>query len=162
MHLMRTKTPKILTALAVVSALALAGCSEGNNTTGAMLGGAALGGLLGSQFGHGDGRLAMTAIGTLAGAAIGNKIGKNMDEVDRSRMREAEQRAYAAPINETIIWNNPKTGNSGRVTPVRDGRRQTGEYCREFQSEINVGGQREKGYGTACQQPDGSWKIVSG
>ena len=70
--------------------------------------------------------------------------------------------AYAAPMNETIIWNNPNNGHSGTITPVRDGRRGGGEYCREFQSEINVGGQREKGYGTACQQPDGSWKIVSG
>ena len=162
MSVTRMKTPKIMTALAVVSALALAGCAEGQNETGATLGGAALGGLLGSQFGRGDGRLAMTALGTLAGAAIGNRVGKRMDDVDRMKMREAEQRAYAAPINETIIWNNPNTGHSGRVTPVRDGRRQSGEYCREFQSEINVGGQREKGYGTACQQPDGSWKIVSG
>lgn len=162
MRLMQMKAPKIVTAVVVCSAIALAGCAEGQNTTGATLGGAALGGLLGSQFGRGDGRLAMTALGTLAGAAIGNQIGRKMDDVDRMKMREAEQRAYAAPINETIIWNNPNTGNSGRVTPIRDGRRQSGEYCREFQSEINVGGQREKGYGTACQQPDGSWKIVSG
>ena len=89
-------------------------------------------------------------IGALAGAAIGNNIGKKMDAADRQRMRDAEQRAYAAPLNETIIWNNPDNGHSGTVTPIRDGRRQTGEYCREFQSEINIGGQREKGYGTAC------------
>jgi surface antigen len=161
MSVMRMKTPKIMTAMAVISALALAGCAEGQNETGATLTGAALGGLLGSQFGGGDGRLAMTALGTLAGAAIGNRVGKRMDDVDRMKMREAEQRAYGAPLNETIIWNNPNTGHSGTVTPIRDGRRSSGEYCREFQSEINVGGQREKGYGTACQQPDGSWKIVS-
>lgn len=155
------KTPKIMAALAIASALTLAGCAEGNNRTGATLVGAGLGGLLGSQFGSGDGRLAMTALGTLAGAAIGSNVGKRMDEVDRMRMREAEQRAYAAPINETIIWNNPKTGNSGYVKPIRDGRRQDGQYCREFQSEITVGGQREQGYGRACQQPDGSWKIVN-
>jgi surface antigen len=161
MSVMRMKIPKLAAAVAVASALALAGCAEGNNRTGATLVGAGLGGLLGSQFGSGGGQLAMTALGTVAGAAIGSSIGKRMDEVDRMRMREAEQRAYAAPLNETIIWNNPDTGHSGSVTPVRDGRRQSGEYCREFQSEINVGGQREKGYGTACQQPDGSWKIVA-
>jgi len=43
---------------------------------------------------------------------------------------------------------------------VRDGRTDSGAYCREFQSEIIVGGERETGYGTACRQPDGSWKIV--
>ena len=62
------KTPKIMAALAIASALTLAGCAEGNNRTGATLVGAGLGGLLGSQFGSGDGRLAMTALGTLAGA----------------------------------------------------------------------------------------------
>lgn len=35
------------------------------------------------------------------------------------------------------------------------------EYCREFTREVMVGGQAQPGYGIACQQPDGSWKIVS-
>lgn len=161
MRVMLLKTPKLIAAAAVATALALSGCAEGNNRTGATLVGAGLGGLLGSQFGSGDGRLAMTALGTLAGAAVGNSVGKRMDDVDRMRMREAEQRAYAAPLNETIIWNNPKTGNSGTVRSIRDGRTQAGQYCREFQSEITVGGKREEGYGRACQQPDGSWKIVN-
>jgi len=159
----RLISSKFATVMAVVAGLGLAGCAEGsgNNQTVGTLGGAALGGLLGSQFGSGDGRLAMTALGTLAGAAIGSSIGKRMDEVDRIKMREAEQRAYGAPIGETIVWNNPNTGHRGTVKPVRDGRSSRGEYCREFQSEIIVGGQREQGYGRACQQPDGSWKIVS-
>jgi surface antigen len=76
--------------------------------------------------------------------------------------REAEQRAYAAPIGEAIVWNNPNSGNSGTVTPVRDGRSTAGSYCREFQTEVTVGGQREKAHGVACQQPDGSWRIVEG
>ena len=159
-----TISHRFMVATALVAALTMTGCANdaGPNQTGGALVGAALGGLLGSQFGRGDGRLAMTALGTVAGAAIGSNVGKRLDEVDRIKMREAEQRAYAAPINETVIWNNPDTGHSGTVTPVRDGRRPSGEYCREFQSEITVGGQSEKGFGTACRQPDGSWKIVSG
>ncbi len=35
-----------------------------------------------------------------------------------------------------------------------------GQYCREFQQTIVVGGQQQQGYGRACRQPDGSWKIV--
>jgi hypothetical protein len=30
--------------------------------------------------------------------------------------------------------------------------------AREYQTTITVGGQREKAYGTACLQPDGSWR----
>lgn len=33
-------------------------------------------------------------------------------------------------------------------------------YCREYQSTTMVGGQSAYSYGTACQQPDGSWRIV--
>lgn len=159
--MLRTKSSKLAVILAAAASLSLSACAEGNNQTGATLLGAGLGGLLGAQFGGGDGRLAMTALGTLAGAAIGSSVGKRMDEVDRMRMREAEQRAYSAPLGEAIIWNNERTGHRGSVTPVRDGRSQRGEYCREFQSEIIVGGERERGFGRACQQPDGSWKIVS-
>lgn len=146
----------------LVSALALSGCAEnaGQKETGGALLGAALGGLLGSQFGSGGGRLAATAFGTLAGAAVGSSIGRNMDEVDRMKMRQAERVAYTAPLNETIVWNNPDSGNHGSFTPVRDGRTDGGAYCREFQSEIIVGGKKEEGFGTACRQPDGTWKIV--
>ena len=119
---------------------------------GGAIGGAVIGGLIGSQFGRGGGRLAMTAFGTLAGAAIGSSIGKRLDDADRARMREAEMRAYGAPLNQQIVWNNPDNGHSGTIVPTREGHRPDGQYCREFQSDISVGGQHEKGYGTACQQ----------
>ncbi len=154
---------KFFTVAAIAGTLVTAGCANdaGPNQNGGTLIGAGLGALVGSQFGHGDGRLAMTALGTLAGAAIGSNIGKRLDEQDRQRMRDAEARAYNAKVGETIVWNNPGNGHSGSVTPTRDGRRGD-EYCREFQTEIIVGGQKEKSYGTACRQPDGSWKIVQG
>ena len=33
--------------------------------------------------------------------------------------------------------------------------------CREFQTTLQVDGQWQPGYGTACLQPDGSWRIVN-
>jgi hypothetical protein len=33
-------------------------------------------------------------------------------------------------------------------------------YCREFQSQVRVGNSVREGYGTACLQPDGSWRVV--
>ncbi len=35
------------------------------------------------------------------------------------------------------------------------------EYCREYQANTSVGGKKAKSYGTACRQPDGSWKIMN-
>ncbi len=163
MHAMLTiVSKKSIAVTMLVSVLALGGCAEnaGRKETGGALVGAALGGLLGSQFGSGGGQLAATAFGTLAGAAVGGSIGRSMDDVDRMKMRQAERVAYTAPMNETIVWNNPDSGNHGSFTPVRDGRSDSGAYCREFQSEIIVGGKKEEGFGTACRQPDGSWKIV--
>jgi surface antigen len=33
--------------------------------------------------------------------------------------------------------------------------------CREYTSTITVAGQPSQQVGTACQQPDGSWRIVN-
>jgi hypothetical protein len=35
------------------------------------------------------------------------------------------------------------------------------EYCREYTKTVSIGGKAERAYGTACQQPDGSWEIQS-
>ena len=82
--------------------------------------------------------------------------------IDR-RLEQAEQQAIAAPIGETIAWSNPDSGNSGTVTPVRDGtERESGAYCREFQQTVTVGGRSEEAYGQACRKEDGTWEIVGG
>lgn len=36
-----------------------------------------------------------------------------------------------------------------------------GRYCREYQAQVVVGGVPQPSYGTACQQPDGSWRVVN-
>ena len=162
---MRKQLLMPLCALPLAAMLALGGCADngqGGNEVGGTLAGAAVGGLVGSQFGWGSGRLAMTAAGTLLGAYIGNSIGRQLDEADRIRMEQAERRAYAAPLNQPIIWDNPNTGNSGSITAIRDGQTTSGLYCREFQSEVTVGGQKQSAHGTACREPDGSWRIVNG
>lgn len=132
------------------------GTKEGVGT----LGGAALGGLLGSQIGGGSGKLVATGAGVLLGGWLGNEIGASLDKADRMYATGAETRAYTAPIGQQITWNNPESGNSGVIVPVRDGYASNGAYCREFQQTIMIGGRQQQGYGKACQQPDGSWKIV--
>ncbi|MDJ0945139.1 MAG: RT0821/Lpp0805 family surface protein [Kiloniellales bacterium] len=140
-----------------------AGCAESGYGPKQRVGGltgAALGGLLGAQFGSGAGQLAATGAGVLIGGLIGSEIGRSMDEVDRIKANEAVNRAHGAPIGETITWNNPRSGNSGAVTPLRDGTSTSGQYCREFQQSITVAGETEQGYGIACRQPDGTWRIL--
>lgn len=123
--------------------------------------GAVIGGVLGSQVGGGSGQRWATGIGALVGALAGSEVGRSLDSADRLAAGQATYQAHSAPIGEPISWNNPESGNSGTITPTRDGYSSSGRYCREYQQDIVVGGQRETGYGTACQQPDGSWQIVS-
>jgi surface antigen len=149
-------------AIVAAMALSLGACETyGQKEAGGTLLGAGLGGLLGSQFGGGTGKLAMTALGVVGGGLLGNSIGRSLDRADQTYYQRASQQAVAAPIGETITWNNPQSGNYGSVTPTREGYQTgTGAYCREYQQEIVVGGRRQQGYGQACRQPDGSWKVV--
>jgi surface antigen len=159
-------TTSVLVIPALATVLSLSGCAndgQGGKEVGGTLIGAAAGGLLGSQIGGGSegGAAAGAAIGVLLGGFVGNRIGKQMDDEDKRRLQAAQMRAYNAPLNEPIRWENPNNGNSGYVTPIREGRRPADNaYCREFQSEVVVGGQKEKAFGRACREPDGSWRIV--
>ncbi|HYW77842.1 MAG TPA: RT0821/Lpp0805 family surface protein, partial [Gammaproteobacteria bacterium] len=57
-------------------------------------------------------------------------------------------------------WRNPDTGNEYSVTPTRTYESEAGP-CREYTIDAIIGGKKEKVYGTACRQADGSWKNVS-
>ena len=119
--------------------------------------GGVLGGLIGSQVGGGHGNTAAIIAGTLVGAAIGGSVGRSMDATDRAK---------TAGTLETVrtgvpsTWSNPDTGNQYTVVPTRTYETAQGP-CREYTVDAIVGGKKEKVYGTACRQPDGSWKVVS-
>jgi surface antigen len=123
------------------------------------LGGAALGGLIGSQIGSGSGQLAAVAVGTLAGAFLGSTIGKSLDQQDRQYAYRAQYNAvqYGQPYN----WRNPESGNYGYVQPGPLHGSQYGQQCREYTHTVYIGGRAERAYGTACLQPDGSWRITN-
>jgi surface antigen len=158
------KTLKTSMALVLASGLALSGCANeqyGQKQTGGLLAGAALGGLLGSQFGHGTGKVAMTGLGVALGGLMGSEVGKSLDRADQAALERNTRAAWTGPMNQEIIWDNPQNDHRVIVTPTREGRTPSGGYCREYQQKIIVGGRTEEAYGRACQQPDGSWKIVS-
>jgi len=151
---------RTLATLALVS-LTLSGCQSTNQKEqwGTILGGAT-GAVVGSQFGGGKGQMAATAAGTLLGAFVGSSIGRSLDKVDMMQLHQTQQHTLeTAPDNRAGAWQNPNTGNSGTVTPVQTFQSSSGNYCREFQQQIMVGGRSETAYGTACRQPDGTWQI---
>ncbi|MEQ9489876.1 MAG: RT0821/Lpp0805 family surface protein [Alphaproteobacteria bacterium] len=151
-----------IAAVVVVLFMASACAQQGTKQTVGGLGGAVLGGLLGSQVGGGSGRLWATGAGVLLGAIVGSEIGRGLDEVDKQQMAQTTEASLEhTKTGATSTWSNPDTGNSGTVTPTSTYQASSGEYCREYRQTVDVGGEEQEAYGTACRQPDGSWKIVN-
>ena len=148
----------------MLGSFALVGCETLQNSgTKEKVGGvtgAVVGGILGSKVGGGNGRLFATGIGVLLGTLVGSEVGRSLDKSDMLFAQQANSQAHSSPIGQSISWNNPESGNSGYVTPVRDGSDASGRYCREYEQTIYVGGRQETGTGIACKRNDGTWEIV--
>ena len=143
--------------VAIVScALALSACQSPptKEQTGMVIGGV-LGGVLGHQIGGGTGQTVATIVGTLAGAAIGGSVGRSMDETDRLKTAHTLETVRTGVSSQ---WKNPDTGNEYRVTPTRTYESAKGP-CREYTVDATIAGKPDEIYGTACRQPDGSWKV---
>ena len=149
----------------VLATTLLTGCAGTYNkaTTGA-----ALGAIAGTALAYGlakdSGKKDLWLIaGAAAGGLVGNNIGAKLDERDRLLLGQTFQNTLEnAPTNQAGSWNNPNTGNSGSVTPTATHLSANEQPCREFTTTVNIGGQPQQGYGTACRQADGSWKIQQG
>jgi surface antigen len=150
-----------LVALLLLVVLATS-CETMQNNPKAFLGGAggaAAGGLIAAAAGGGA---AGIVGGVLLGGLLGGAIGNHLDNKDKElAARNAQQSFETARTGQTTTWQNPDSGNSGTITPTRTYQAPSGGYCREYQQQIIVGGEKQQSYGTACRQPDGSWKIQS-
>lgn len=75
---------------------------------------------------------------------------------------------YAPPPPPVVIYREPAprivyAPPPGEVSAVPASPVYTdpmGRTCREYQTTLSVGGTGQPGYGTACLQADGSWRIV--
>jgi len=141
----------------VLCSVALTGCQNMSNADVGTMTGAVAGGLLGSTVGQGRGQVMAIAAGAAAGALVGHAIGKNMDDSDRARMNQALE---GNSVGQPTYWKNQNTGSKYKVTPVKNVTVKDNKYCREYQTVATINGQQQKMYGTACRQPDGSWKAV--
>lgn len=152
--------------------LVVSGCAsyQGPQEQAGMVIGGIVGGILGSEIAGGGGYrrphrgyygpypapTAAIIAGTIVGAMIGGAIGRSMDETDRLKTA-ATLETVRTGVPST--WRNPDTGNEYAVTPTKTYETASGP-CREYAIDAVIGGKKEKVYGTACRQPDGSWKIT--
>ncbi|MBT5074966.1 MAG: hypothetical protein HOJ34_12910 [Kordiimonadaceae bacterium] len=144
------------TALVTVLSFGLVACTK--EESGTLLG--AIGGaLIGDALGGGD---VGVAVGALAGAYAGRSVGRQLDEADQAKMYQATQGSLETGVSgNASTWYNPDSGNSGTVTPQPAYDNTEGQYCREYQQTVTIGGAVETAYGTACRMPDSTWKIIN-
>jgi surface antigen len=124
---------------------------------GGMLG-AAAGGYVGSTIGKGKGKLAATAIGTLVGAVLGQSVGEQLARAEDICFSQTFEHV---PDREMITWNDAQRGARYEVIPKNTVKTTAGEYCREYTARATVNGKPVETYGTACRQPDGSWRLIN-
>jgi len=132
----------------------------GREDVGNIVGGI-IGGVIGSQIGGGNGKTAATIIGAIAGSMIGGNIGRDLDDGDHRAIGDAQRDCFQRDVGQRVDWDGnrygSRSGARGSFTSTREGYNyRTGEYCREYESVINVRGRQETTSGIACTRQDGS------
>ncbi len=84
-------------------------------------------------------------------------LGDHFDDRTKDIYIGAYRQALAAPVGDTVTWND--AGVSGDITTTRDGWAGQ-QYCREFRQTISVDGRRQDAIGTTCRDPNGVWQLV--
>jgi surface antigen len=157
---MRMKKVVLATMLAVVPFVAACSGPNANQDTGTIAG-AVLGGIVGNQFGKGSGKVVATMAGAVVGGIVGNEIGRKLDDRDRMLAREAEYEAWErGPPGRPVKWRNPDNGRYGEIVS-EDYYERAGSRCRNFVHRVYIDGRPQAMRGTACRNPDGTWRQVA-
>lgn len=153
----------MLGAALLVTALMVTGCGPNGPTksdTGLAVG-AVAGGIIGNQVGNGTGKVLATVAGAVVGGIVGSEIGRAMDQQDRILAQQAELDALERGNSGVARrWRNPDNGRYGEVVPSRPYRRGPDD-CRDYTHTIYIDGRPQTMRGTACRNPDGSWRNVA-
>lgn len=149
---------RLMIIAVTASALALAGCETMSKEDQGALAGAAVGGAVGHNFGSGSGKVLATFAGAVLGAFAGSSVGRRLDVYDEM---QAQRALEYNRTGDATTWHNPDSGKQVTFVPTETYQQDSGRYCREYRTEVEVGGRVEEAYGTACRQPDGTWEIVN-
>jgi surface antigen len=147
-------TPVVVPA-PVAAAPAYVCTDSGNATALGVAAGGTAGALIGAASSHGHTRWGTTAGGAILGMLLGGSIGSAVDASNRNCTATAV--AYA-PVGTPVAWTNANV--QYQVVPTRQ-YNYNGETCRDYQANAAINGQWQQVHGTACLQPDGSWRIVN-
>ena len=124
--------------------------------------GALIGGLLGNSVGHGGGRAGATVAGVVVGGTLGAALTRNLECEDRSYAYKTYYDGFnSGRPNSVYQWRNPKNGHYGDFRVADYYNDPDGFRCANYTQQIFINGRPQPAGGRACQQPDGTWTIVS-
>lgn len=92
--------------------------------------------------------------GVALGGVLGGPIGASLTDDDRAAAWNAQTAALDS--GQKRSWRGAH-GVFGFVEPSAA----AGDGCRAYSQTIYVAGRPNRGHGTGCKQPDGSWKMTS-
>jgi len=125
-----------------------------------VIAGAFIGGLVGNSVGGGRG--SATVAGVIVGGALGAAMTRNLNCEDRSYAYKSYYDGFnSGRANSTHQWRNPSNGHYGTFRVVSYANDPDGFRCANYSQEIFIQGRPQTTTGRACQQPDGTWTIVS-
>lgn len=122
-----------------------------SRAVGQVLGGIA-GAALGNRVGKGGDRAAATVGGAVIGVLIGGEIGR---QIDRDNQACIGQALEFAPAGQRIAWP-AETGGQYAVVPGQVVNRK-GQTCRTYGAEVQTSRGWQKTTGVACRRADGVW-----
>jgi surface antigen len=101
-------------------------------------------------------RAVATIVGVIAGAVIGNRIGRELDEADRGCFGHALE---IAQPGQRITWTNESAGVRYEMSPGNASPRH-GASCRTYTLVTVQGRERSSQAGVACQSQPGVWQAA--
>jgi len=150
-----------LVALALSTSVMLNGCAGASNEQTHTIAGSVLGGVIGHQFGKGDGQKAMTIVGAIVGGMIGGNMGRRLDRNDSQRVAQSLE---STPNYQKVAWNNENTNTQYEFTPVNKYQGKINGYqtqCRDYVMDAYIEGRMQQVKGRACKNSQGQWVNAS-
>ncbi|MGV6808325.1 MAG: glycine zipper 2TM domain-containing protein [bacterium] len=160
----KTFLPIFLVSTGLIASLSLTGCATNGTVPTAnkaqigALGGAAAGGLLGNQFGKGDGKTIMTIAGAIIGGYLGGMWGQAWDANDRRYM------GTSVTTNQPVSWQNGDTRYKSTPSATYQGSMNgVATECKDVYIDgYNPTGQHRQMKAKACRSPQtGQWVFQS-
>ncbi|GAB2186504.1 RT0821/Lpp0805 family surface protein [Roseibium sp. LAB1] len=95
-------------------------------------------------------------------AAETGKRASKLRASDKSRAENTLQAALEKTVSgKDRSWQNPASGASGTVTPLKTWKNRSGDFCRSYRERIKLAdGQTISRRGVACRSPDAVWKAA--